>query len=530
MNGSKNHRERIGNILLTLALVALAAAVGSLLVEHRLTLVSETAFGVAGALLLAFVIVEPTRTRTWVTSRQVRYGSNAVMMTMVLLAILGVGNFLADRHPYRVDVTADRSLSLAPQTVDVLNTLEGPVRIVGFFTSPTARDRAADLLDQYRYHYPDLMVEFHDPAVEYSQALEWEVTETWRPTLFILYQERKEKVHVVSEREITSALVRLTRETQPVVYFLTGHGERDLEDPGDAGLSTLRERLQEEGFQVAPLNLLVTATVPSDASAVVAVGPQRPLSQDEVGRLAEYVDGGGAAMILLDPAPNPDMEPSALADWLSDRWGVAFREDLVIDPASFIYPMPTVPVAVSYGNSPVGRGMDGTGTYFIETRSIAHITVTQETTPTVTSSPDFISLVETSADSWGETSWEQLAKIPDAWPQYDEEEDMQGPLAIAATLEEPESGARLALFGDSHFCANMAVRDLANGDLFINTLNWLTEDEELISLRPQSDVDRYVSIRSNLIRNGIFVVLVILIPLAVLGVGVVVLLARRARQ
>jgi ABC-type uncharacterized transport system involved in gliding motility auxiliary subunit len=530
MNGNESRRERIGNVLLTLALVGLAAGVGTLLVERRLTLASEIGFGIAGALLLAFVIVEPTRTRIWVTSRQVRYGSNAVMMSLVLLAILGVGNFLADRHPYRIDVTANRSLSLAPQTVDVLDALEGPVRVVGFFTSPTARDRAADLLDQYRYHYPDLAVEFHDPAVEYSQALEWGVTDTWRPTLFILYQGRQEKINVVSEREITSALVRLSRETQPVVYFLTGHGERDLEDPGDGGLSTLGERLEEEGFQVAPLNLLITATVPADASAVVIAGPRRPLSQEEVDRLAAYVDGGGAAMLLLDPAPDPEMESPALADWLADRWKVAFREDLVIDPASYIYPMPTIPVAVSYGNSPIGQGMEGAGTYFVEARSIVQITATQGTTDTLATSPHFVPLVQTSPESWGETSWDQLAKIPETWPPYDEGKDVEGPLDIAATLEDAEGEGRLALFGDSHFCANMAVRDLANGDLFINTLNWLTEDEELISLRPQSDVDRYVTIQSNLVRNGIFAVLVVLVPLAVLGIGGLVTLVRRTQR
>ena len=524
---SESRRERIGNILLALALAALMVAVGALLVERRLTRIGEAGFGVAGLFLLAFVLLEPTRTRTWITSRQVRYGSNAVMMTLVLLAILGVGNFLADRHPYRIDVTANRRLSLSPQTIDVLEGLEGPVHVVGFFPSPGARDQAADLFDQYRYHYPDLSVEFHDPAVEYSTAMEWGVVDTWRPTIFILYQDRQERINAVTEREITSALVRLSRETRPVVYFLTGHGERGLEDVQDTGLSVLRGRMEEEGFQVAPLNLLVTATVPSDASAVVVAGPRQPLSQEEVDRLAAYVDGGGAAMILLDPTPDPEVDSPALADWLARSWGVAFRNDLVLDPVSYFYPMPTVPVALTYGDSPIGRGMEGAGTYFIEARSIAQVTATLEVTDTA---PQFLPLVQTSDESWGETSWGELKRIPDVWPEFDEGEDEKGPLSIAATLEDPESGARLALFGDSHFCANVAVQDFANGDLFINTLNWLTEDEELISLRPREDVDRYVSFRSNLVRNGIFAVLVVLVPLAVLAAGGVVLLVRRMRR
>lgn len=527
---SEQRRVRVGNVLLTLALVALMVAAGALLVQRRLTLLNECALGLAGLLLLAFVIVEPSRTRTWVTSRQVRYGSNALLMSLVLLAILGVGNFLADRHPYRIDVTANRSLSLAPQTVDLLGTLQGPVRVVGFFSSPGARDQAADLLDQYRYYCPDLQVEFHDPAVEYSKALEWGVTETWQPTLFILYRHRQERIHTASEQEITSALVRLSRESTPVVYFVTGHGEANLDDTGSAGVSLLRQRLEQEGFEVAPLNLLITSTVPADASAVVVIGPRRPLQQDEVDRLAAYVDGGGAAMLLLDPVPAPEMDSPAMAEWLAARWGVAFRQDLVIDPASFVYPMPTVPVATSYGDSQVARGMAGAGTYFIEARSITQITPTQEITSSLTPPPTFTSLVQTSPDSWGETSWEELAKIPQTWPRYDQDRDTHGPLDIAATLEDSQAGSRMVLIGDAHFCTNMAVQDLANGDLFINALNWLTEDETLISLRPHEDVERYVIIGSNLVHNGLFAVLVILVPLLVLGLGGTVLLTRRMRR
>jgi len=521
-------RSRIGNSLLILALVALFTALGALLVERRLTLISEAAFLTAGVLLLAFIIFEPARTRTWITSRQVRYGSNALAMTLALLVILGVANVLADRHSYRVDVTANRSLSLSEQTIDLLRTLEGPARFVVFSTSAAARNQAVDLLlDQYRRYYAGLEVEFHDPETEPSKAMEWGVTETWRPTVFILYQDRQEKIHSISEREITSALLRLTRQTKPVIYFLFGRGERDLEDAGEAGLSVLRERLVAEGFEVAPLNLLITETVPADASAVVAIGPRSPYGQDEVERLTAYADGGGAVMILLDPAYDSAAESAALTAWLAGRWQAAFRNDLVIDPVNFIYPLPTIPVVASYGSSPVAQGLQGMGTYFVEARSIAQLTADPDA---AAPAPVFTPVVQTSRDSWGETSRDELSRIPNAWPAYDAEEDTPGPLTIAATLEDFTTGARLVLIGDSHFCANVAVQDLANGDLFINALHWLTEDEELISLRPQQDVDRYVIIRSNLVGNAIFAVLVILIPLLVLGIGGLVLLVRRMRR
>ena len=512
----RNERnERIGNVLLAIGVAALALGTGILLVEQRLTLASEIAYGSAGALLLVFVLVQPARTRTWVTSRQVRYGSNALLMTIALLAILGVANFLADRHPQRIDVTANRSLSLSEQTVDVLQTLESPLRVVGFFTSPSEMDRARDLLDQYRYYFPALETEFHDPTVEYSLALEWGVTEAYRPTVFVVYQEEQEIIHTVSELEVTSALVRLLRGSAPAVYFVTGHGEPDLEDYGEVGLSVLSGRLEQEGFQVERLNLLVTATVPADADAVVLMGPQTLLSDDEVDRLAQYIDDGGAAMILLEPVLDAAADTPALAEWLAERWGVAFRVDMVADPASYVYPYLTFPVATAYGTGPVGQRMAGVATYFPEARSIARVAEDSE------SSPSYDPLVQTSIDSWGETSITDLA--------YGEE-DTAGPLDLAVTLEDPDGNGRLALFGDFHFSTNIAVQDFGNADLFINTLNWLTEGEELISIRPQEDVDRYVVMRSNLVRNTVHTVLVVLLPLLVLGVGGAVFAVRRLRR
>ncbi len=528
---NEQRRTRIGNVLLALTLVALLVGVGSLLVEQRLTLWNELAFGIAGALLLAFVILEPVRTRTWVTSRQARYGSNAVLMTLALLVVLGVANFLADRHPYRIDVTANRILSLSPQTIDTLRLLEGPVRVVAFFPGTVGgRERAADLLDQYRYHYPNLQVEFHDPEVEFARAQEWGVTDTWRPTIFIIYGDRKETIHAATELEITSALVRLIRKEKPKVYFITGHGEPALDDWGDFGLSTLKERMEQEGIEVAPLNLLITATVPADARAVVLVGPRQALKPEEVERLTAYLDGGGAAMILMDPATVSGEESPALSEWLEKGWGVSFRRDVVIDIANYAYPMPTVPVATPLRSHPVGQGMPGAMVYFVEARSIARIAPPEEMTETTTVRPTYTALIQTSTDSWGETSWDELSRIPQEWPQYTEGEDTKGPLDLAVILENSDTGARLALFGDIHFCTNVAVRDLANGDLFMNTLNWLIQDETLISLRPNEDIARYVTIRSNLVRNALFLVLVILLPLLVLAVGGIVWATRRVRR
>jgi ABC-type uncharacterized transport system involved in gliding motility auxiliary subunit len=221
---------------------------------------------------------------------------------------------------------------------------------------------------------------------------------------------------------------------------------------------------------------------------------------------------------MLDPAVERDEHFTELQAWLDSVWGVTFRDDLVIDLVSYAYPLPTIPIVNSYGPGPIGSGMGGAETYFIETRSISQ---TQPVPGTL-----FTPLARTSYDSWGETSWDDVEQTPD----LDEGVDFPGPLSIAATLEEAESGARMVLFGDVHFITNMAVEDFGNADLFINSLNWLTEEEGMITLRPQEEANRYVIIRSALVRNALFAVLVLLIPLLVVGAGVLVFVTRRVQR
>jgi ABC-type uncharacterized transport system involved in gliding motility auxiliary subunit len=517
MSEEIRRERRTGNILLILAGVAFVVAIGFLLIERKLSLGSEISLSVALALLIAFVIVEPARTRTWVTGRQVRYGSNAVLMSLVLFVILALGNYLADRHAYRVDVTADRRLSLSQQTIDVLEAMEGRIEVVGFFPSGTSQDQARDLLSQYEHFHSDWEMAFYDPVVEPSRAMEWGVTDTWSPTVFILYEGRREQVRTVSEQQLTSALVRLTRTTQPKVYFVTGHGEPDLDGADETGFSALRGELEAEGIEVAALNLLTSEAVPSDASAVVLASPVTPLAVDEVDRLATYLESGGAGIIMFDPMPELERESPELVAWLADRWGVEVRNDIVIDGNSYVNPMPTVPLVSSYGVGPIANGMGDVATYFVEARSIRQIDDVGAV---------YNSVVQTSSNSWGESSWEELMQ-PEMFPQYDEGEDLAGPIDIGVTLEDSQSGTRLVLFGDANFCMNMASQDLGNADLFINALNWLIEDEELISIRPQEDVERFVIIRSFLVRNALFAVLVVLIPLTVVGIGVLVFVARK---
>jgi ABC-type uncharacterized transport system involved in gliding motility auxiliary subunit len=163
--------------------------------------------------------------------------------------------------------------------------------------------------------------------------------------------------------------------------------------------------------------------------------------------------------------------------------------------------------------------MANTQVLFIEARSIAQVTETIGIT--VPNTVAFMPLVQSSPESWGNTTWDNL--------EY-QQGDARGPLNLVVTLDDRVATARLAVFGDSNFCTNQLINQGWNGDLFINTLNWVAEDEELVSIRPPSDVTRMLTVTSGLVYNAIVLFLVILLPVIVICIGVVVLLIRRGRR
>ena len=121
-------------------------------------------------------------------------------------------------------------------------------------------------------------------------------------------------------------------------------------------------------------------------------------------------------------------------------------------------------------------------------------------------------LVETSAQSWAETDLKSLASGKVEF--NGEQGDKQGPIALGAAVSAPASEApaprrgnaspdapkpesRIVAFGDSDFAANNAIGIQGNQDFFLNAVNWLAQQENLIAIRPNEPQDRRVTLTAD---------------------------------
>lgn len=389
---------------------------------------------------------------------------------------------------WRYDATANNAFTPLPETVELLQSLDEPIHVLGFYTAETAfqRSQAETSLQTMQAYTDQLSYEFVDPNENPLLAEQYDLS--FAGTLVFTREDgRFAKASTLTDRDLHTALVRTLNPTVKNAYFLTGHGERDWQDFGAEGIGTAVTLLQDTGFTVQSLNLFVEGEVPADASAVFLIDQQAPLAAAELEALTRYVDSGGALFLgrdAVDTEGRSAAEEDGLLDWLQASWGIILRSDLIID-ASLAQAGQTIGltfVGAQYGGSPITQGLDEFGTIFNVARSID-----TEIPAGVTA----VNLITTSDLAWGETNFEQMISAGEVAP---DEDDATGSLTVALSALNTASGARLVVFGDTDFLSNSFIQQGGNSFLFENAANWLVDDVVSIELSARESIPRQVTI------------------------------------
>ncbi len=503
------------------SIVALLVAGAWYVINRQFDLGVQIALALAILASAAAVLIDPERVQMALTGRQARYGSNALLLVIAFAGILSVANYLAYTNPQRIDLTEDQQYTLAPESAELLRDLQSPVRIRGFFTPDAApsRDNLRPLLDEYvAVSGGKLSYEFINPLE--NPVITEQLGVTRDRSLVITIGEESEVVTVVTEREITSAILRLTNPGERKLLYLVGHGERTLDAADEASFSQFEQALQAKNYTLEPRNLEADPEIGSDILAVIVAGPTVALAESETAALKAYQEAGGAMIVFLDPsaARQEGAEPDPLIGYVQETWGVQVRDDLVVDLSSTL---PLTGIASQYAVHPITERLGNLATYFPSARSLSPPPIEEQTDTIV------MALVETSSNSWGETDLQAFLDRSEI--EYNEEVDTIGPLTLAVAGENLSNGARIVVFSDSDFAANADFFGRGNGDLAINSVDWAAGQEELINLTPKPATSRFVLPPSVQAIGVIFLVTLVLIPGGVVGYGVFVWWRRRRR-
>lgn len=489
---------------------------------------------IAAAVLFVVTVALSWREGASILGRRgTRYGASAALLIVIALGVAVLANAVSLRYNARWDLTENKRHSLSPQTVKLLKALKSPVEVIGFFRSDTPGKRTAeDLLKQYAQASDGKFTyRVEDPDRSPGLARRYGV-ETYG-TLVMQSGEKSEKVLDAEEERLTNALVKVTRPGNPIVYFVKGHGERDISSSERTGMSQAKEQLEKANYTVKDLELARTGKVPPDAAVVIVPGPRTDLLPPELTAIDDYLAQGGHVLLMADP-----LQADGLAKYVA-KYGVTLGQDLVVEPSPIgrlLGVGPEVPLVMQYEQHPITKDMAKVMTGFPLTRSVSPA----KTPPKgMTVTP----LAKTSADSWGETNLDGLRR---GQPASRDDKDTPGPVPVllAVTIE-PTAAAkvagqaeaddskkpkgRLVVLGTSTFASNQALGFQGNRDLFLNIVAWLAGQEDEIAVRPK-DPRQNPIFATEAQKNAILWLSIVVLPGEVMVCGIALVVRRRRRS
>lgn len=470
-----------------------------------------------------------------ISKRTLLYGTSSAAAVFLVAGILVFGNLLAQRFFVRWDLTRDRSQSLTAVSRTLLKEVKKPLTMTAFYPEGAGdRQKAKEVLQIYASQNSNISFSFVDPDRNPLKAKE--AGYRYPGNILIEYDGRRQMADRPDEEAVSETIRKLLKTEQKKIYFLTGHGERSFEESRREGFLTARRSLENEGYQVLALNLLQQPEVPKDAAVVVIAGPQQPLFSQEIQALKQYLEHGGRLLVMLEP-----FRDGGLKEFLA-RYGVGLNDGIILDQnqlSAALGASAVMPIAIKYGQHRITQDFTNVVTIYplarplLLKRDIPEVSLTE--------------LAATSPTSWEKTDKEfgKSGKL-----DYDPKQDRKGPFALAAladiTLKQAENPEKekvspaekpsgkekkthLAVFGDVDFASNGYFNLSMNGDLFLNTVNFLAAEEQQIIIR-RADQKAQPLMLATWQYWVLFSVVMVLLPLLMVSAGIAAYFRRRARR
>ncbi|MEQ1813255.1 MAG: GldG family protein [Candidatus Nitrotoga sp.] len=433
-----------------------------------------------------------------------------LFITLLLIASIGLYQ-LAAYFPAQADLTQNARNSLTEGSIAVLRQLPESLQLTVYateqdVTAGNLRKLVRDFVALYQRYKPDITLAFVDPITQPEEARKVNIKSNGE--MIIEYAGRSEHITTLNEQSLSSALLRLARSKHHLVMYLVGHGERKLDGIANHDLGEFGKRLQQNGFNLSPLNLALAQDVPGNTSFLLITHPQINMLPGEIKKLLRYYERGGNLLWLVDAEPLRGLEH------LAALLNITFPPGMVIDPAATEMNAPLDwTISTSYPPHAITQNFDLT-TAFPQARAI-------QAKP----SSEWLTLLETAHRGWISRNSQS------GQPVFNKDVDIPGPVQIALTLQRlvDKREQRIVIIGNGAFLANTYVGNGGNMDLGINMVSWLTNDDRLIALQPRPVNDGSI-ILSQFQLGGIMLMSIIVLPVLLILIGGLLWWRRRSTR
>jgi ABC-type uncharacterized transport system involved in gliding motility auxiliary subunit len=398
-----------------------------------------------------------------------------ILGTLGCFALLLALQLIVANNNHRIDLTPEKKFTLSPRTEQIVKNLKKDVQALAFINS----DRPENFfLEDMMWRMASLSKHFHHTIIDMNRnpavARQYNAFQ-YGTLVFEADGQRKGTLLSSGESMVASILLQVTRDKERTIYFLTGHGEGSLDsDVPQGGYSKLRGAIADETYHEKTLSLTASNAVPNDAAVVVILGPKDPFPATELAILDAYVQRGGALFVLLDVNGSPSLVP------FLEQYNIRLPDLVAVDPAKRLYAgeMITYRVSATAKTHPMLLSVNAPPIF-----SLARmVEVREDLTKGITARP----ILATSGNGFA-TAANNISQAGTA--TFSAENDVPGPVPIAGeiALKRGDKVGRITVFGDADMLNNNLLDQGGNRDLFINAINWLGEDEEILGERPSRE-------------------------------------------
>ncbi len=441
------------------------------------------------------------------------------LFTLLFTGLIGLLAWLSTQYVYQADWTAGSRNTISADTRSLLEDMEYAIGITAFAREDELlRRQIQDLVGSYQRFKPDITLEFVNPDTAPERVRAQGISSDGE--LVVSYQGRSENVQTLGEQALTNSLLRISRQDERWIVFLSGHGERDPHGEANFDLGAFGRELERQGIRVRTVNLAESG-IPENTHLLVIAGPRVSLLPGELGLLDEYLDRGGNLLWLAEPGRPAGLGP------LAERLGVEFLPGVIVDATTRMFGIenPAFVVVTTYPRHEVTREMNAVSVFpeasALELRDREH----WQATP----------LLSTLNRSWTEIG-ELAGEI-----QFDEDTDERaGPLDIGVAITRsaaaetddvsaaPPPAQRIIVTGDGDFLSNTYLGNAGNLDLGLNMVHWLSHDDAFIDIRVKAAPDTTLEL-GRAAQATIALGFLVGLPLLLLCSGLLIWWRRRGR-
>lgn len=445
--------------------------------------------------------------------RQIRLQSSLFLLLFII--VLGLLAWLSQRYPVSFDLSKNQRNSLSEESLRLIQLIDRPLKIT-LFVSPANDNR--EVLERLfqRYAQHQLNIEFKSLNPDLYPGLLNQHDIRFDGESVIEFSGRSEKVSQITEANITNAIQRLMRQGERWLVFLQGHGERNPYSDANHDFSGFAGQMAGKGYTIENLNLTQTNSIPDNTDVLVIASPMVPMLPGEVDLLKAYLEAGGNLLWLADPEQTTDG-----LERIADLLAIEFLPGVVVDPNSQLLGLDRVDFALvgEYPRHAITRNINSIS-LFPQAQALEYHGDDQAW--------ERLNFLLSGSDSWNETG-PMTGEIFNG----DHDDEVIGPLTLGLTLAssgEDDSGQvqrqRIAVIGDADFISNRYLGNGANLEIGVNLLNWLSHDDNLISISPRPAPDTRLELSQTaqlVIGFGFLLVL----PGLLFGTGLRIWLKRR---